>query len=242
MPVSLKDQVVLVVGASSGIGRATAVLMAREGARVMASARRQERLAQLQRELAAEGHTIEIFAADASHAAQMDLLAQTTREKLGPVRILVYATGTNTPERSMRRLRPAIWNEMISTNLNGAYYATQAVLPAMREARCGHIIYVSSISGHTPDVSGAAYQASKRGLIGLSHAVRLEEKENGIRTTVVNPGLVNTELLEKRPVKPTPEMLAQAMLPEHVAEAVMACAKLPPQAVIVEMSVVPSAL
>jgi NADP-dependent 3-hydroxy acid dehydrogenase YdfG len=242
MPVSLKDQVVLIVGASSGIGRATAVMMAREGAKVMASARRQERLAQLQREMAAEGHTIEIFAADASDPARMELLAQTAREKLGPIRILVYATGTNTPERTMRRLRPEIWNEMISTNLNGAFYATQAVLPAMREARFGHIIYISSISGHTPDVSGAAYQASKRGLIGLSLAVRLEEKENGIRTTVIDPGLVNTELLEKRPVKPTPEMLAQAMLPEHVAEAVMACAKLPPQAVISELTVVPSAL
>jgi NADP-dependent 3-hydroxy acid dehydrogenase YdfG len=242
MPVSLKDQVVLVVGASSGVGRATAVMMAREGAKVMASARRQDRLAQWKQEMAAEGHTVETFAADASDSAQMDLLAQTTREKLGPIQILVYATGTNTPDRSMRRLRPDIWNEMIGTNLNGAYYATQAVLPAMREAHFGHIIYISSISGHTPDVSGAAYQASKRGLIGLAHAVRLEEKENGIRTTVINPGLIDTDLLAKRPVKPTAEMLAQALLPEHVAEAVMICAKLPPRAVIPEMTIVPSAL
>ena len=137
-----------------------------------------------------------------------------------------------------------MWNELIVTNLNGAraYYATQAVVPAMREARFGHIIYLASISGHTPDVSGAAYQASKRGIIGLSHAVRLEEKENGIRTTVINPGLVDTEILEKRPVKPSAEMLAQALVPEHVAEVVMACAKLPPRAVVTEMSIVPSAL
>jgi NADP-dependent 3-hydroxy acid dehydrogenase YdfG len=242
MPVSLQDQVVLVVGASSGIGRATAVMMAREGAKVMASARREDRLAQWKREMAAEGRTVETFAADASDPAQMDLLAQATREKLGSVQILVYASGTNTPQRTMRNLRPHIWNELIATNLNGAYYATQAVLPAMREARFGHIIYISSISGHTPDVSGAAYQASKRGLIGLSHAVRLEEKENGIRTTVINPGLVDTEILAKRPVQPTAEMLAQALLPEHVAEAVMVCAKLPPRAVIAEMTVVPSAL
>ena len=242
MPVSLKDQVVLVVGASSGIGRATAVMMAREGAKVMASARRQDRLEQWKREMAAEGHTVETFVADACDAAQMDRLAEATRAKFGPVQILVYATGTNTPDRSLRRLRPAIWDELISTNLNGAYYATQAVLPAMREARFGHIIYISSISGHTPDVSGAAYQASKRGMIGLSHAVRLEEKENGIRTTVINPGLVDTELLEKRPVKPPAEMLAQAMLPEHVAEAVMICAKMPPRAIVSEMTIVPSAL
>lgn len=242
MSVSLKDQVVVIVGASSGIGRATAVLMAREGAKVMASARRKDRLEQWQKEMAAEGHTVAIFAADATNPAQMDQLAAATREKFGPVQILVYATGTNTPDRAMKRLNPAVWNELISTNLNGAYYATQAVVPAMREAHFGHIIYISSISGHTPDVSGAAYQASKRGMIGLSHAVRLEEKENGIRTTVINPGLVDTEILEKRPVKPSPEMLAQALVAEHVAEMVMACAKLPPRAVISEMSIVPSAL
>ena len=242
MPVSLKDQVVLVVGASSGIGRASAVLMAREGARVMASARRKNRLEEWKQEMAAEGCAVDIFPADAADAAQMDRLAQATREKFGAIQILVYATGTNTLDRTMRRLRPDVWNELISTNLNGAYYATQAVLPAMRDARFGHIIYIASISGHTPDVSGAAYQASKRGMIGLAHAVRLEEKESGIRTTVINPGLVDTEILEKRPVKPPAEMLAQALLAEHVAEAVVACAKMPPRAVISEMTIVPSAL
>ena len=242
MPVSLKDRVVVVVGASSGIGRASAVLLAREGAKVMASARRKDRLDQWKQEMAAEGHTVETFAADATQVAQMDGLMAATRAKFGPIQILVYATGTNTPNRAMQRLRPDIWNDLISTNLNGAYYATQAVVPAMREARFGHIIYISSISGHTPDVSGAAYQASKRGLIGLSHAVRLEEKENGIRTTVINPGLVDTEILEKRLVKPSAEMLAQALLAEHVAEAVLTCAKMPPRAVISELTIVPSVL
>jgi serine 3-dehydrogenase len=242
MSASLKDQVVVVVGASSGIGRATAVMMAREGAKVMASARRKERLEQLEKEMAAEGHTIGTFAADATDPAQMNALAEAAKAKFGPVQVMVYATGTNTPDRAMSRLNPTVWNELITTNLNGAYYATQAVVPSMRQAKFGHIIYISSISGHTPDVSGAAYQASKRGMIGLAHAVRLEEKENGIRTTVVNPGLVDTEILEKRPVKPSAEMLAQALVPEHVAEIVMACAKLPPRAVITELSIVPSAL
>jgi serine 3-dehydrogenase (NADP+) len=217
-------------------------MMARDGAKVMASARRKERLEQWEQEMTAEGHTVATFAADATDPTQMNALAEAAREKFGPVQILVYATGTNSPDRAMSRLNPTVWNELITTNLNGAYYATQAVVPAMRKAKFGHIIYISSISGHTPDVSGAAYQASKRGMIGLSHAVRLEEKENGIRTTVVNPGLVHTEILEKRPVKPSAEMLAQALVPEHVAEVVMACAKLPPRAVVTEMSIVPSAL
>ncbi len=242
MPASLRDQVALVVGASSGIGRTTAVLMAREGARVMASARRGERLAELQFQMAAEHRPLETFAADATDLAQMTRLAEETRRRLGPVQILVYATGTNTPDRALRRLRPDIWDELIRTNLNGAYYITQALLPAMREARNGHLIYISSISGHTPDVSGAAYQAAKRGLIGLCHAIRVEEKENGIRTTVINPGLVDTDILEKRPVKPSAEQLAQALLPEHVAEAVLACAKMPPRALISELTIVPAAI
>jgi NADP-dependent 3-hydroxy acid dehydrogenase YdfG len=237
MPISLKDKVALVVGASSGIGRACAVLLAGEGARVMASARREDRLLELRNETG-----VEIFAADATDPAQMDRLAEETVRRLGPIDIMIYATGTNTPDRYLTRLTPAIWHDLISTNLDGAYFAAQAVVPAMRTRKNGHLIFISSISGHTPDVSGAAYQASKRGLIGLSHAIRMEEKENGIRTTVVNPGLVDTEILLKRPVKPSADQLAVALLPEHVAEAVVACAKLPPRAVVSELTIMPSAM
>lgn len=206
----------------------------------MASARRADRLAQLQAEMAAEGHNVEVFAADAADVQQMNRLAEVTQEKLGPVNILVFSTGTNTKDRSLKRLRPEIWNELLTVNLNGAYYITQAVLPAMREAGKGHLMYVSSISGHTPDVSGVAYQASKRGLIGLSHGIRVEEKEHGIRTCVVCPGLIDTELMEKRPVKPDAATLAKALKPEDVAEAILACAKLPPLVCVPELTIVPT--
>jgi serine 3-dehydrogenase len=242
MPVSLKGQVVLVVGASSGIGRETAVLFAREGARVVASARRGDRLRRLQDELAKEAHPIEISPADTSSAAEMEQLAQRTRLQFGAIDILVYAAGTNTPDRALKRLNAEIWDMMLSVNLNGAYYITRAVLPSMRERASGHLIYISSISGLVPDVSGAAYQAAKRGLLGLAHAIRVEEKENGIRTCVVCPGLVDTEILDKRPVKPTAEILAKALQPEDVAEAVLSVAKLPPRAVVPEMQLLPTYL
>jgi NADP-dependent 3-hydroxy acid dehydrogenase YdfG len=242
MPVSLKDQVVLVVGASSGIGREATVLLAREGARVVASARRGDRLRRMQDELAKEGHPIEIAPADTAKSAEMEQLAQRTRAHFGTVDILVYAAGTNTPDRSMKRLNAELWDMMVSVNLNGAYYITRAVLPAMREKGAGHLIYISSISGLVPDVSGAAYQAAKRGLLGLAHAIRVEEKENGIRTCVICPGLVDSELLEKRPVKPAPETLAKALQPEDVAEAVLYVAKLPPRAVVPEMQILPTYL
>src|SRR5450755_3853342 len=147
MSVSLKGQVVLIVGASSGIGRATAVLFAREGARVVASARRADRLSGLKDELAKEGHAIEIAPADAANAGEMEQLAQRTRAQFGEIDIMVYAAGTNTPDRSMKRLNHEIWDMMIGANLNAAYYISRAVLPAMRDKAAGHLIYISSISG-----------------------------------------------------------------------------------------------
>jgi NADP-dependent 3-hydroxy acid dehydrogenase YdfG len=242
MPVSLKGQVVVIVGASSGIGRATAALFVREGARVVASARRGGRLRSLQEELGKDGLNLDISPADASSAAEMERLAQRTHSQFGGIDILIYAAGTNTPDRAMKRLNQDIWDMMLSVNLNGAYYATRAVLPAMREAGRGHLIYISSISGLVPDVSGAAYQAAKRGILGLAHAIRVEEKESGIRTCVICPGLVDTEILEKRPVKPSAEMLAKALQPEDVAEAVLSVAKLPTRAVVPEMQVMPTYL
>jgi NADP-dependent 3-hydroxy acid dehydrogenase YdfG len=242
MPVSLRDKVVLVLGASSGIGRATAQLFAAEGARVMASARRENRLAELKSEMTKAGHAIEVHACDASNADEVGNLAKLTREKLGKIDFLIYVSGTNVKNRAMSALDVPTWDRMISVNLNGAYYATQAVLPAMREAKSGYLIYVSSISGLTPDVSGASYQAAKRGVVGLSHAIRVEEKQNGIRTCVVCPGLVDTEILENRPVKPGADVMKLALQSEDIAEAILAVAKLPERAVVPEIQVLPTCL
>src|SRR6516225_3205344 len=123
MPVTLKNQVVLIAGASSGIGRETAVLFAKEGARVMAAARREERL----RQLSQEHPKIQTAVADASDAAAMERLAAETRERLGEIDILVYSTGTNIKDRALPRLSVPLWDKMVNTNLNGAYYLTRAV-------------------------------------------------------------------------------------------------------------------
>jgi serine 3-dehydrogenase len=242
MPVSLQGKVAVVVGASSGIGRAAARLFAAEGANVMAGARREDRLLELRDESRQAGDTIEFQVCDAFIPADLDHLIERTNAKFGKIDFLIYATGTNTPNRTMVRLDPETWDRLISVNLSGAYYAARAVLPSMRQARAGYLIYVASISALVPDVSGAAYQASKRGLLGLAHAIRMEEKENGIRTCVICPGLVDTELLNHRPVKPSPEMLQQALHPEDVAEAILAVAKLPQRAVVPEIQILPTYL
>jgi serine 3-dehydrogenase (NADP+) len=240
MLVSLSGQVVVIVGASSGAGRAAAVLFAREGARVVAAARREDRLQSLKDELAGEQRDITVRRADASNVEDMQQLAQAALEQFGKIDILVFASGTNTRDRAMERLTPEIWNSLIDTNLNGAFYATHAVLPSMRKAGSGHLIYISSISGLLADVSGAAYQASKRGVLGLAHAIRMEEKQNGIRTCALCPGLINTELLDKRPVRPSPEVLAKALQAEDVAEVILFVAKLPAHASVPEMQLLPT--
>jgi serine 3-dehydrogenase len=240
MSASVAGQVAVIVGASSGIGRAAAVLFAREGFKVVAAARREDRLQALKEELAKEQREITVRRADASIPKDMEQLAHETLEHFGKIDVLVFATGTNIPERAMARLTPQLWNSVVEVNLNGAFYATYAVLPSMRKAGGGHLIYVASISGVITDVSGAAYQASKRGLLGMAHAIRLEEKQNSIKTSVICPGLVDTELLEKRPVKPSPEILAQALQPEDVAETILFVAKLPPRAAIPELHMMPT--
>jgi serine 3-dehydrogenase len=238
----LTDQKVLVVGASSGIGRAVALSFAREGARVMASARRENRLRELRAELLKEGHEIAIHPADAASRPQLEELHKATVTAIGDVEILVYATGTNTPHRSMKGLAPEIWDEIMAVNVTGAYHLSRLVLPAMRESGAGHLIYISSISGLYPDVSGPAYQASKRGLVAIAHSIRMEERESGIRTCVVCPGLVDTEILDKRLVKPGPEMLAKALQPEDVAATVLFVANLPARAAIPEVQIMPAAI
>ena len=207
----------LVVGASSGIGRETAVLFAREGARVMAAARRQDRLAELQQQLAKEGHPIEIATADASVAAQMeDARRSSTVAKFGKIDILVYVTGTNTPDRYLDAPHAGDLGQMISVNLNGAFYATHAVLPVDAERRRRPPdLYRVDLRASCPIFRARRIRPASAACSGWRTPIRVEEKEKGIRTCVICPGLVETEILEKRPVKPSAETLAKALQPDR---------------------------
>jgi serine 3-dehydrogenase len=236
MLVSLSDQVAIVVGASSGMGRATALALADRGMTVVAAARREERL----QELTSQG--IHICATDVTRREDVARLVDTAVKLHGRVDLLVYASGTNIPDRSLSDLSPARWQELLDTNLTGAFHCTQAVVPVMRSQGGGLIVYLSSAAVQRADVSGVAYQASKHGLVGLAHGTRVEERDHGIRTSVIFPGLCDTEILNQRPV-PTPrETLKQALAPEDVAAAVLFLAQLPPRAAVPELQLVPSRL
>ncbi len=237
---TLDSQVVLVVGASSGIGRATALLAAREGAQVIAVARREDRLLSLKEQVRAEGFVLSTRTANATDQSAISAVVDSVVAEFGRIDIAVYATGTNAPDRAMKAMPPETWHNILETNLDGAFYLCHAVLPGMRTDGAGHIIFVSSTAGAIADLSGAAYQASKRGVLGLAHAIRLEEKANGIRTCCIMPGLTDTELVEKRPEKLSAETLGKALQPEDVAATIVHIMGLPPRVVVPELLMMPS--
>jgi NADP-dependent 3-hydroxy acid dehydrogenase YdfG len=241
-PNRLRGQAVIVMGASSGMGRATAAAFARAGARVLAAARRGGRLQELQHELAEEGRHIEIQTCDAAQRSDVDAVVDKAQRDFGRIDTLVYAAGTNVPQRALTALSAASWQELLDANLTGAFHCTQAVLPTMRQASGGLIIYVSSAAVQIPDASGVAYQASKHGLNGLSLATRVEEKAHGIRTTLLCPGLCDTDILNRRLQPPSRETLNKALVPQDIADAILFLAGLPPRATVPILQVMPAQL
>ncbi len=236
---TLTGQTAIVAGASSGMGRATALALASAGCRVVAVARREEVLRELASEAAAAGGEVVIRKADASRKADVEAAVSTAVDLFGKIDILVNAVGTNTPNRDLAHLTDEDWHHLIDTNLHGAYYLTRAILPQMRQQGGGLIIHISSISGRWTDQSGIAYQAAKRGVIGLAHATMLEERLSGIRVSVVLPGLCDTPLMNKRKTPPTRELLDKAMQPEDIAAACLFLASLPARTYVPELVIMP---
>jgi NADP-dependent 3-hydroxy acid dehydrogenase YdfG len=152
------------------------------------------------------------------------------------------AVATDVQRREDDVLTEQTWEMMLRTNLTGAFHCTQAALPVMRRQKQGLIVYISSLAAKVPDRSGVSYQASKRGLVGLAHGTFQEEKQNGIRTSVLFPGLTDTPLVLKRPVATDPETLALTLKPEDVAAACLFVVSLPPRAYVPELVILPAGL
>ncbi|MFZ0088456.1 MAG: SDR family oxidoreductase [Solirubrobacteraceae bacterium] len=226
----LDGRVAVVVGASSGIGAATAQLFARAGARVHAAARRVPNL-----DDGIHGHELDIV-----DRAAVDTFARTLTAE-GSVDVVVVAAGTNVPERSLEALAPESWDTLIAVNLTGVFNAVHAFLPALRDGG-GDVVLIGSVSGSWPDDSGPAYQASKAGLLAFARAAALEAHDAGVRFTSVLPGVVDTPILDLRPAPPPDELRARMLKPEDVAEACLFAVTLPPRAHIPELTILPTAL
>ena len=238
---SHQGKVAAVFGASFGMGRASAVALAQRGATIAASGRTPEALDDVVSEIRAAGGEAEAFPADVEDPRQARSVVAQIAERFGRIDIFVYATGTNIPGRAAGMLSEDDWEMMQRTNISGLYHTVQGALDTLRESRA-RVVVISSGAVQMPDASGVAYQATKHAQVGFTHGLMQEEAANGIRTTVIFPGLTNTRLVEKRPVPTPTEVLEQALLPEDVAEAVLFVTSLPSRAYVPELLLFPAAI
>jgi NADP-dependent 3-hydroxy acid dehydrogenase YdfG len=189
----IAGKVVVVTGASSGLGEATARLLSEQGATVVLGARRIERLRSLADALTAGGAKALAVETDVTDRGQVQRLVDAAVEGYGRIDVLINNAGLM-PQSLLERLKVDEWDRMIDVNIKGVLYGIAAALPHMQRQKGGHIINVSSVAGHKVGPGSAVYAATKHAVRALSEGLRQEVKAYGIRTTVISPGAVATEL------------------------------------------------
>ena len=190
----IKDKVVIITGASSGIGYATALSLAKEGAKLVVGARRTDRLEKLVKEIEENNGEILSQKFDVTKKSDCDDLVNTAIKKWGKVDVLVNNAGLM-PLSFVKNLKIDEWDQMIDVNIKGVLYCTAAVLPHMREVKSGHIINISSVAGRIVFPAGSVYCATKHAVTAFSEGLRQElSPRNNIRVTTIEPGVVATEL------------------------------------------------
>jgi NADP-dependent 3-hydroxy acid dehydrogenase YdfG len=190
---TISGKIVVITGASSGLGEATARLLSAEGATVVLGARRADRLQTLVAELTQRGGKAIALTTDVTQRDQVSKLVDTAVEKFGRIDVLINNAGLM-PQSLLERLHVEEWDRMIDVNIKGVLYGIAAALPHMKRQKAGHIINVSSVAGHKVGPGGSVYSATKHAVRVISEGLRQEVKSYNLRTTIISPGAVATEL------------------------------------------------
>jgi len=238
---TLAGKIAWVTGAGSGIGEAGAVALAEAGALVVLSGRRKGELERVARRIGSGGGRAEIAPLDVADGVAAAKVGADIRARHGRLDILVNSAGLNVGRRHWRDVTLEDWNIVIRANLDGTFHCVLAALPAMRERKDGIIVNVASWAGwQTLGFSGAAYNASKRAVVGLTETINMEESKNGVRATALCPAEVATPILDKRPAPPPAEERAKMLQPEDLGMAIRFVAALPPRACVNELVISPT--
>ena len=221
MKTKIENKVILITGASSGIGEATARHLAAKGHRVVLGARRTDRLEKLAAEIRAAGGTAEYRALDVTDLADVQTFAEFALKKFSKIDVIINNAGVM-PLSPLAELKIDEWNRMIDVNIRGVLHGIAAVLPHMTARKAGHVINLSSIGGFQVWPTCAVYSATKFAVRAISEGLRLETKD--IRVTIISPGVVESELastitdpatqaamIDYRKIALTPDAIARAM-------------------------------
>ena len=190
---NIAGKVVVITGASSGLGEAAARLLSAEGAIVVLGARRADRIQSLADELARSGGKALAVTTDVTHCDQVKWLVDAAVQTYGRIDVMINNAGLM-PRAPLDRLKIDEWDRMIDVNIKGVLYGIAAALPYMQKQKAGHIINVSSVAGHRVGPEFAVYAATKTAVRVISEGLRQEVKPYNLRTTIISPGAVATEL------------------------------------------------
>lgn len=243
----LRNSVVLITGASSGIGRATARAFAERGCTLAVGARRAERLEELKPGLERLGaYSVLIEPLDVRDRSSCEAMVASTRERFGRIDILVNNAGLARGLRTVEEGEESEWREMVETNVMGLLWMTRAVIPVMRGQGSGHIVNIGSVAGHEAYPGGSVYAGTKHAERAITVALRHELLGAGIRVSSVDPGLVETEFSLVRYSGDRERAAAtyrgmQPLSPEDVAECIVFAASRPAHVNVDEIIVKPLA-
>ncbi len=228
----------IITGASSGIGKATALAFAKSGINLALIARSKDKLSAVANAVQAVGVTAQAYPIDLADLGSVKEQISTISQNLGRVDILVNNAGIGYTN-SLDNTPLEEWQQVLDLNLTSVFQCIQGVLPQMRQQKTGTIINVASIAAYNAFPDWGAYSVSKAGLIALTKALAVEERSNGVRAVTIAPGAVNTPIWDTDTVQA--DLNREAMLtPEIVARSILHAALLPTQAVIETMTIMPS--
>ena len=240
MSASLKGKVAWITGGGSGIGLAGAIELVKAGAHVVISGRTKATNDSAAKELKALG-SAEVILLDVADKKAVKAAADKILKKNGRIDILVTSAGTNATQRNFNVVTAEAWDDVVAINLSGLFYCVHAVLPAMRKQKGGLIINISSWAGRfASQLTGPAYNATKRAVIALTESINMEECMNGIRASSVLPGEVATPILKKRPVPPTKEQQDRMAQAEDLGAAILFIARMPARTCVNELIIAPT--
>ncbi|MBD1832193.1 SDR family NAD(P)-dependent oxidoreductase [Cyanobacteria bacterium FACHB-472] len=241
----LDGKVAIVTGASAGIGEATAIALAAEGAQVAIAARRFDRLNAVCDRIATAGGKALPIVADITDETQVQNLVEKANAQLGRVDILVNNAGIAL-SGNIEGANTSDWRRMIDLNVLGLMYATHAVLPILKAQGTGHIVNISSVAGRTARVGIGGYNATKWGVNGFSESLRQEVCKHNIRVTIIEPGMVDTEIdsyITDPIAKQRTEERRKSIVPlqsEDVAAAIVYAVTQPPRVNVNEILIRPT--